>query len=62
MAGHRDAKECIRRRCHDQDIATLYEKLKSLLEMARGLKPGVTFNMLDAAARAWWPSRRSAWR
>ena len=48
----RDAKGRVRKRYRDQDLATPYEKLKSLPEAARWLKPGVTFESLDAVAYA----------
>ena len=48
----RDAKGRIRRHYRDRDIATPYEKLKSLPEAARWLKPGMTFESLDAVAYA----------
>ena len=48
----RDAKGRIRRHYRDRDIATPYEKLKSLPEAARWLKPGVSFNSLDVVAYA----------
>ena len=48
----RDAKGRIRKRYRDRDTATPYEKLKSLPEAARLLKPGVTFKTLDAVAYA----------
>jgi len=48
----RDAKGRIRRHYRDRDIATPYEKLKSLPEAARWLKPGVSFESLDAVAYA----------
>ena len=48
----RDACGRIRRHYRDRDIATPYEKLKSLPEAARWLKPGVTFDSLDAVAYA----------
>jgi len=48
----RDAKGRIRKRYRDQDLATPDEKLKSLPDAARWLKPGVTFESLDAVAYA----------
>ena len=48
----RDAKGRIRRRYRDQDTATPYEKLKSLPDAARFLKPAVSFEALDAVAYA----------
>ena len=47
-----DARGRIRKRYRDRDITTPYEKLKSLPEAARWLKPGVTFEDLDAVAHA----------
>ena len=49
---HRDDTGRLRRHYRDRDIATPYEKLKSLPEAARWLKPGVTFESLDAVAYA----------
>jgi len=48
----RDAKGRVRKRYRDQDLATPYEKLKSLPDAARFLKPGLTFETLDAVAYA----------
>ncbi len=48
----RDAKGKVRRRYRRQDVATPYEKLKSLPDAERFLKPGVTFARLDAVAYA----------
>ena len=48
----RDAKGRIRKRYRDRDVATPYEKLKSLPEAARWLKRGVTFATLDTVACA----------
>ena len=48
----RDAKGRTRKRYRDHDIATPYEKLKSLPDAPRFLKPGVTFAALDAVAYA----------
>ena len=48
----RDAKGRIRRHYRAQDAATPYEKLKSLPDPARFLKPGVSFEALDALAHA----------
>ena len=48
----RDHKGKINKRYRDQDIATPYEKLKSLPNAATFLKPGVTFQHLDAIAYA----------
>ena len=48
----RDHKGKIKKRYRDQDIATPYEKLKSLPNAATFLKPGVTFQQLDAIADA----------
>ena len=42
----------IRRHYRAQDAATPYEKLKSLPDPARFLKPGVSFEALDALAHA----------
>ena len=41
-----------RKRYRDQDLATPYEKLKSLPDAALFLKPGLTFEALDAVAYA----------
>ena len=49
---HRDSKGRIRRRYRDLDTATPYEKLKSLPDATRFLKPAVTFTALDAVAYA----------
>ena len=46
----RDARGRIRKRYRDHDIATPYEKLNSLPEAVRWLKPGVSFETLDATA------------
>ena len=48
----RDAKGKVRRRYRRQDVATPYEKLKSLPDAERFLKPGVTFAGLDEIAYA----------
>ena len=48
----RDAKGKVRRRYRRRDVATPYEKLKSLPDAARFLKPGVTFDGLDEVAYA----------
>ena len=48
----RDAKGKVRRRYRRQDVATPYEKLKSLPDAARFLKPGTTFAALDPVAHA----------
>ncbi len=48
----RDGKGKVRRRYRRQDVATPYEKLKSLPHAERFLKPGVTFAELDSAALA----------
>ncbi len=48
----RDAKGKVRRRYRRQDVATPYEKLKSLPDAERRLKPGVTFADLDQIAHA----------
>ena len=48
----RDGKGKVRRRYRRQDVATPYEKLKSLPDAARFLKPGVTFADLDEIAYA----------
>ena len=48
----RDAKGRIRRHYRAQDAATPYEKLKSLPDPARFLKPGASFEALDALAHA----------
>ncbi len=49
----RDATGRIRRHYRDRDVATPYEKLKSLPNAARWLKPGLTFRQLDAVAYAY---------
>ena len=48
----RDASGRVRRHYRDRDVATPYEKLKSLPEAARWLKPGVSFESLDAVVYA----------
>ena len=48
----RDGDGKIRRRYRRQDVATPYEKLKSLPDAGRFLKPGVTFGELDKTAYA----------
>ena len=48
----RDAKGQVRRTYRRQDVMTPYEKLKSLPDAARYLRPGVTFDALDARALA----------
>ena len=48
----RDANGKVRRRYRREDVATPYEKLKSLPDAARFLKPGVTFAALDQVAHA----------
>ena len=48
--GNQEGK--IKKRYRDQDLATPYEKLKSLPNAATFLKPGVTFQQLDAIAYA----------
>ena len=48
----RDAKGKVRRRYRREDVATPYEKLKSLPGAGRFLKPGVTFAELDKIAYA----------
>ena len=47
-----DDKGRIRRRYRHADVMTPYEKLKSLPDAAACLKPGTTFDQLDAAATA----------
>lgn len=47
-----DGKGRRRRRYRDDDVATPYEKLKSLPEAAGRLRSGVTFEQLDAQALA----------
>lgn len=47
-----DAKGRVRRRYRHQDLMTPYDKLKSLHAAERYLKPGVTFEQLDAIAYA----------
>ena len=48
----RDGKGKVRRRYRRQDVATPYEKLKSLPDAKRFLKRGVTFAGLDKIALA----------
>lgn len=48
----RDANGKVRRRYRRGDVATPYEKLKSLPDAVRFLKPGVTFADLDRSAHA----------
>ena len=48
----RDARGRLRRRYRREDVATPYEKLKSLPDAERFLKPGVTFAELDEVAHA----------
>lgn len=45
-----DAKGKLRKRYRYQDMMTPYDKLKSLPEAQRYLKPGITFEQLDAIA------------
>jgi hypothetical protein len=45
-----DLKGKQKRRYHYRDMMTPYEKLKSLPNAAAFLKPGITFNLLDALA------------
>ena len=47
-----DAKGRITKRYHDRDVMTPYDKLKSLDHPERFLKPGLTFDPLDATAYA----------
>ena len=47
-----DAKGKLRKHCRYQDMMTPYEKLKSLPEASEYLKPGITFQSLDAMARS----------
>ena len=56
----RDAKRKVRRRYRRRDVATPYEKLKSLPDAARLLKPGVTFASRSPTRRP--TSRRTAAR
>ena len=49
---HRNAKGRSRKRYRDRDVATPYEKLKSLPDAARWLKAGVSFAALDTVACA----------
>ena len=42
----------MRKRYRDEDVMTPYERLKSLKDAERYLRPGVTFERLDAAAHA----------
>ena len=48
----RGAKGNVRRRYRRRDVATPYEKLKSLPDAERFLKPGLTFAELDETAYA----------
>jgi len=48
----RDRRGKVRRRYRRQDVATPYERLKSLTDAERFLKPGVTFADLDRVANA----------
>lgn len=50
VALHIDAKGRTRKRYRDKNVMTPYEKLKSLDQAEQHLKPGVTFEQLDAAA------------
>jgi len=47
-----DGKGRTRRRCRDADVATPHERLKSLPDAEQWLRPGVTFEALDATAMA----------
>ena len=47
-----DDKGRVRKRYRDEDVMTPYEKLKSLPDAERALRPGVTFEQLDAIAYA----------
>jgi len=47
-----DAKGRIRKRYRQQDLMTPYDKLKSLPDAEAYLKPGITFDQLDAIAHA----------
>ena len=47
-----DGKGRVRKRYRDEDVMTPYEKLKSLHEAEKHLRPGVTFKALDEQARA----------
>ena len=47
-----DAKGRVRKRYRDEDVMTPYQKLKSLQEAETYLRPGVTFEQLDAQALA----------
>ena len=49
---HLDAKGRVRKRYRYADMATPYEKLKSLPDAASYLRPGVSFEQLDARAYA----------
>ena len=48
----RDANGKVRRHYRRQDVMTPYEKLKSLPDAERYLRPGVTFEALDRLAHA----------
>ena len=48
----RDANGKMRRHYRRQDVMTPYEKLKSLPDAGRYLRPGVTFEALDRLAHA----------
>ena len=45
-----DGKGRVRRRYRDADVATPYERLRSLPDAEGWLRPGVTFGQLDAQA------------
>lgn len=47
-----DGKGRRKRRYHDADVATPYERLKSLPGAAKRLRPGVTFEQLNEQALA----------
>ena len=47
-----DGKGRVRKRYRDEDAMTPYEKLKSLPDAERYLRPGIAFETLDAAAHA----------
>ena len=47
-----DRKGKVRRRYRDCDVMTPYDRLRSLADAHRFLKPGITFEQLDAIAHA----------
>ena len=49
---HIDARGRVRRRYRDADVMTPYDKLRALPQAHTCLKPGITFETLDAQAHA----------